>query len=104
MRLALESGAPIVPVGVVGAEEQAPQLFDLKPLARLLAFPAFPITPTVLPFPLPTRYHIHFGQPLRFAGSPDDDDAVLDRKVAEVQAAVQALLDRGLAERKHVFW
>ncbi len=29
MRLALETGAPIVPVGVVGAEEQAPQLFDL---------------------------------------------------------------------------
>ncbi len=104
MRLALESGAPIVPIGVVGAEEQAPALFDLKPLARLLAFPAFPITPTVLPFPLPTRYHIHFGEPMRFAGSPDEDDAELERKVTEVEGAVQALLARGLAERKHVFW
>ncbi|WP_242337673.1 MULTISPECIES: lysophospholipid acyltransferase family protein [Anaeromyxobacter] len=104
MRLALESGAPIVPVGVVGAEEQAPALLDLKPLARLLSFPAFPITPTLLPFPLPARYHLHFGEPLRFTGSPDEDDAELERKVAEVQAAVAALLERGLAERKHVFW
>ncbi len=104
MRLALESAAPIVPVGVVGAEEQAPALFDLKPLARLLAFPAFPVTPTLLPLPLPTRYHVHFGEPMRFTGSPDDEDAEIERKVAEVQAAVQGLLDRGVAERKHVFW
>jgi 1-acyl-sn-glycerol-3-phosphate acyltransferase len=104
MRLALESGAPIVPIGVVGAEEQAPALLDLKPLARLLAFPAFPITPTILPFPLPSRYHIHFGEPLRFTGSPDEEDAELERKVAEVEAAVRALLARGLADRQHVFW
>ncbi len=103
MRLALEAGAPIVPVGVVGAEEQAPALFDLKPLARLLGMPAFPITPTGVPFPLPTRYHLWFGEPMRFTGSADDDDAELERKVAEVQGAVQALLDRGVAERTSVF-
>ena len=103
MRLALESGAPIVPCGVVGAEEQAPALADLKPVARLLGFPAFPITPTILPLPLPSRYHIRFGEPLRFTGSPDDDDAELERKVGEVQAAVRALLDRGLAERRSVY-
>ena len=33
MRLALENDVPIVPVGVVGAEEQAPAIFDLQPLA-----------------------------------------------------------------------
>ncbi len=103
MRLALEAGAPIVPVGVVGAEEQAPALFDLKPLAKLLGMPAFPITPTGVPFPLPTRYHLWFGEPMRFTGSADDDDAELERKVAEVQGAVQALLDRGVAERTSVF-
>ncbi|MGC4000398.1 MAG: lysophospholipid acyltransferase family protein [Anaeromyxobacter sp.] len=104
MRLALESGAPIVPIGVVGAEEQAPALLDLKPLARLLSFPAFPITPTLLPLPLPARYHILFGEPLQFQGSPDEDDAELERKVAQVEDAVRALLARGLAERKHVYW
>jgi 1-acyl-sn-glycerol-3-phosphate acyltransferase len=91
-------------VGVVGAEEQAPQLFDLKPLARLLDFPAFPITPTLLPFPLPSRYHIHFGEPMRLAGTPDDEDAELEERVAEVQRAVQGLLERGVAERGSVYW
>ncbi len=103
MRLALESSAPIVPCAVVGAEEQAPALFDLKPLAKLLGFPAFPITPTVLPFPLPARYQIRFGEPMRFAGSPDDDDAELERKVARVQEAVRTLVERGLAERKSIY-
>jgi len=66
MRLALETDTPIVPVAVVGAEEQAPALLDLKPLARLLGMPAFPVTPTGIPFPLPTKYRIYFGEPLRF--------------------------------------
>jgi 1-acyl-sn-glycerol-3-phosphate acyltransferase len=103
MRLALEFGAPIVPCGVVGAEEQAPALLDVKPLARLLGFPAFPITPTLLPLPLPARYSIRFGEPLRFQGSPDDDDAELERKVAQVEDAVRSLLERGLAERRSIY-
>ncbi len=89
---------------VVGAEEQAPALFDLKPVARLLSFPALPITPTVLPFPLPSRYHIHIGEPMTFQGAPDEDDEQLERKVTEVESAVRALIARGLAERRHVFW
>jgi 1-acyl-sn-glycerol-3-phosphate acyltransferase len=103
MRLALESGAPIVPCAVVGAEEQAPALVDLKPLARVLGFPAFPITPTILPLPLPARYHVRFGEPMRFTGSPDDEDAELERKVDEVEAQVRALVDRGLAERRSIY-
>jgi 1-acyl-sn-glycerol-3-phosphate acyltransferase len=103
VRLALEAQAPVVPVGVVGAEEQAPSLVDLKPLAKLLSMPAVPLTPTLLPLPLPTRYHIWFGEPLQLQGSPDDDDALLEERVARVKAAVQALLDRGLAERQSVF-
>jgi len=104
MRMALESDAPIVPVGVVGAEEQAPQVFDLKPLAKLLGFPYLPITPTIFPLPLPVRYHLHFGEPMRFTGSPDDEDAVLEEKVAKVKSAVAGLLARGLEQREHVFW
>jgi 1-acyl-sn-glycerol-3-phosphate acyltransferase len=104
MRLALEMETPIVPIGVVGAEEQAPALLDLKRVARLLGMPALPVTPTVVPLPLPTRYHLHFGEPMRFSGSPDDDDAALEEKVAQVKAAVQRLVDQGLRARKHVFW
>lgn len=104
LRLALESDAPIVPVGVVGAEEQSPALLDLKPLAKLFAFPHFPITPTGLPFPMPVRYRIWFGEPIRFHGSADDEDPVLESKVARVREAVAELLVRGLEERRHLFW
>ncbi|MGC4123111.1 MAG: lysophospholipid acyltransferase family protein [Myxococcales bacterium] len=104
MRLALETDTPIVPISVVGGEEQAPMLFDLKPMARLLRFPAFPITPTVLPIPLPSRYHIRFGEPLRFSGSPNDEDAELERKVKEVRGTIQAMIDRGLKERRRIFF
>ena len=101
MRLALETGTPIVPVAVVGAEEQAPALFDFKAAAKLLGFPALPIT--VTPLPLPVKYHLWFGEPMRFSGSAEDEDAELDRKVREVKAAVQGLIDHGLHERKSIF-
>ncbi|HZN91557.1 MAG TPA: lysophospholipid acyltransferase family protein [Myxococcales bacterium] len=104
MRLALETQTPIVPIGVVGAEEQAPALMDVKPLARLLGFPAFPITPTILPFPLPVKYHLHFGEPLTFQGRPDDEDAELEKKVKVVKGAIQQLIREGLQERKGVFF
>ena len=104
MRLALETDTPIVPVAVVGAEEQAPALLDLKPVAKLLKMPAFPITPTVLPVPLPSRYHIYFGDPMRFTGRADDEDAELERKVKQVKAAVQSMLNQGLRDRKSVFF
>jgi 1-acyl-sn-glycerol-3-phosphate acyltransferase len=99
MRLALETDTPIVPVGVVGAEEQAPALLDIKPLARLLGFPAFPITVTGLPVPLPVKYRLYFGEPMRFTGRPDDEDSELEKKVLSVKRAVQGLLQRGLSER-----
>jgi 1-acyl-sn-glycerol-3-phosphate acyltransferase len=102
MRLALESNAPVIPVAVVGAEEQSPSLMDLKPLAKLLGMPSFPLTPIL--FPLPTRYRILFGEPMRFAGSADDEDAEIEKKVAQVERNVKALIDRGLAERRSIFF
>jgi 1-acyl-sn-glycerol-3-phosphate acyltransferase len=104
MRLALETNTPIVPVAVIGAEEQAPAIVDLKPVAKLLGFPAFPLTPWGLPFPLPTRYRIYFGLPMFFTGRADDDDAELEKKVKVVKAAMQTMIDQGLKARKAVFW
>ncbi len=110
MRLALESGAPIVPVAVIGAEEQAPSLYDAKPLARLLNAPAFPITPTFpwLPIvgmlPYPTKYRLWFGDPIHFSGDPDDDDHVIAGKVAEVKKTLAGLISHGLQDRQAIFW
>ena len=49
MRLALETNTPIVPIGVVGAEEQSPALVNVKPIAKLLGFPVAPLTVTGVP-------------------------------------------------------
>ncbi len=103
MRLALETKTPIAPVAVIGAEEQAPSLANLKPLAKLLGFPFVPLTPTVIPLPLPSRYRIYFGEPMTFSGRADDEDAELDKKVAAVKANIQSMIDEGLKARTHVF-
>ena len=104
MRLALETNTPIVPVAVVGAEEQAPALVNLKSIGKLMGFPALPLTPQLVPLPLPTKYRIYFGEPLTFTGRSDDEDAELEKKVLVVKSAIQGLLDQGLRERRHVFW
>ena len=106
LRLALEMGAPIVPVAVIGAEEQAPAV-NVKPLARLLGIPAFPLVPYppfIAPLPLPVKYRLYFGEAMHFTGDPDDDDEVLDVHVAAVRDRIQSMIHHGLAERQHVFW
>ena len=46
VRMALLAGAPLVPVGIVGAEEIYPMIANARPLAERLGWPDFPITPT----------------------------------------------------------
>jgi len=110
MRLALETNTPIVPVAVVGAEEQAPAIANLMPLARLLGMPAFPITltfPLLGPLglvPLPTKYRIFFGEPLHFEGDHNDEDEVIAEKVDVVKARIAGMLAGGLAKRRSIFW
>jgi 1-acyl-sn-glycerol-3-phosphate acyltransferase len=109
VRLALETETPIVPVGIVGSEEQQPGLANLPRLARLLGMPAFPLTlgfPWLGPLgilPLPVKYRIYFGDPLRFDGSPNEDDAAVEAKVEQVRDAIHGLLQRGREERRGIF-
>jgi 1-acyl-sn-glycerol-3-phosphate acyltransferase len=99
--VALATGAPIVPVAVIGPEEEAPLIANPRWLARLVGTPVAPLTPTVV-FPLPVKYRIHFGTPLRLKG-PATPEAVA-RHVATVRTTLQALVDEGLAMRRHVFF
>jgi len=110
LRLALETGTPIVPVGIVGSEEQQPGLANLEDFGRSLSLPSFPITvtspwlgPLGAAAALPVKYRIYLGEPLRFEGSPTDEDAVIEAKVEVVKAALRGLLARGLRERPGVF-
>jgi 1-acyl-sn-glycerol-3-phosphate acyltransferase len=109
MRLALQANAPIVPVAVIGGEESIISLYDIKPLARLLKTPYFPV-PALLPilgplafFPLPVRFHVTFGEPMVFSGPFDDEDEAIDEKVSAVMDRVQTMINEGLARRTSVF-
>ena len=108
MRLALETDTPIVPLAIVGAEEQYISMGNMRSMAKLLRIPYFPVVPQIfLPggqFPLPTKYRLYFGEPLRFQGDHDDEDAAIEEKVWVVKATIQSMVNRGLKERKNPFW
>ncbi|MGB1274712.1 MAG: lysophospholipid acyltransferase family protein [Nannocystaceae bacterium] len=99
VHMAMKTGAPIVPVGVVGCEETLPSLGNLKPIARLFGLPYLPM---MVPVPLPARVSLHFGEPLVFA---DDarSEADIEGRVDQVKTAIRDLVDQGLSERTSVF-
>jgi 1-acyl-sn-glycerol-3-phosphate acyltransferase len=110
MRLALETETPLVPAVVIGAEEQAPSFANLRSVGKLIGMPSLPVTPfhPLVPglglMPLPTRYRIYFGEPMRFTGAANDEDEAIDAKVGEVKQTMQGMIEQGLKAREHVFW
>ncbi|WP_345537322.1 lysophospholipid acyltransferase family protein [Phytohabitans rumicis] len=108
---ALRTGTPIVPVAIVGAEEIYPILADLKPLARLLKLPYFPVTPT-FPWlgplglvPLPSKWLIEFCPPIPTADLVDsaDDPMVIFNLADQVRETIQQALHRLLERRPDPF-
>ncbi len=105
---ALRAGVPIVPCGIVGAEEAYPRLAEVPALARLARLPAFPITPTfpllgpLGMIPLPSRWRIAFGEPIEPEGEPEDRVRVLEL-AEQVKDQVQALVHESLIQRAGAF-
>ncbi|GMV15104.1 MAG: acyltransferase family protein [Polyangiaceae bacterium] len=104
LRLAMKTQTPVVPFAFIGGEEMCPSFSRMKPVARLLGVPYAPLTPTLLPLPLPAKVHILFGEPMRFDGRGDEDDDVVIPKVRRVEERVKQLIDAGLALRTGVFF
>lgn len=110
MRLALETGTPIVPVGIVGSEEQSPGLANLRSVGKLIGAPAFPVTLTFpwLGFvgflPLPVKFQIEFGQPLTFDGDPTEEDSAIREKVDVVKSVIRNMIAAGRQRRKSWFF
>ena len=109
MRLSLNTGTPIVPVGIVGSEEQQPGIANLEGLGKLFGMPAFPLTlgfPWLGPLgilPLPVKYRIYFGEPQHYEGAASEEDADIERKVNAVRRSISDLLERGRRERRGIF-
>jgi len=116
IRLSLRLRVPIIPAAVVGAEEIYPVIGKwerLGPLKDLLNVPYVPVTPLFPLFglmgmiPLPTKWHIRFGAPLRLyerAREAGPTDAKTVRRLAErVRRQIQTMLHTLLAERESIF-
>jgi 1-acyl-sn-glycerol-3-phosphate acyltransferase len=112
VEVALRTGAPVIPVAVVGAEEIYPKIGDSRLLARLTGAPFAPITPT-LPWlgplglvPLPSRWRIEFCEPLDLSGYPPeaaDDKALLYDLSERIRETIQEKLYENLVKRGSAF-
>jgi 1-acyl-sn-glycerol-3-phosphate acyltransferase len=109
---ALRAGVPIIPCSIVGAEEIYPKIGDIKPLARLLGLPYFPVTPLFPWFgllgaiPLPTKWYIEFGEPIETEACPADeldDPMFVFNLTDQVREAIQQALYQRLSRRTSVF-
>ena len=110
---AMRAGVPIVPVSIVGAEEIYPLVGNVPSLARLLGLPYLPITP-FFPLlgplgliPLPSKWIIEFGEPVRTdAYEPDaaDDPMLLFNVTDQVRETIQQTLYKLLVDRGSAFF
>jgi len=109
---ALRTGVPIVPLSVVGAEEIYPLVGNVPSLARLLGVPYLPITP-LFPWlgplgmvPLPSKWLIEFGEPIRtddYDRGAAEDPMLVFNVTDQVRETIQQTLYTLLMERKSVF-
>lgn len=113
VRLALRTGAPIVPCAVVGAEEIHPALAKADWIGRPLGLPYLPITPTFPALgplgllPLPSKWSIDFADPLpmgEYGPEAADDPILVNRLSEQVRQQIQGMLDGRLARRRSVWF
>ncbi len=110
---AIRTGVPIIPCSVVGAEEIYPLVGNVPSLARLLGIPYLPITP-FFPWlgplglvPLPSKWLIEFGEPIRtdsYDEGAADDPMLVFNVTDQVRETVQQTLYTLLMQRRSVFY
>jgi 1-acyl-sn-glycerol-3-phosphate acyltransferase len=109
---ALRTQTVIIPCAIVGAEEIYPMIGDIKPLARLFGAPYFPVTP-LFPLlgplgliPLPSKWYIEFGEPVRtdeYAPDCAEDPMLVFNLTDQIREIIQQILRRLLVLRPHAF-
>jgi 1-acyl-sn-glycerol-3-phosphate acyltransferase len=111
VKVALRTGATIVPCAIVGSEEASPGisragwLADLVGVPLLSASPALRFLPAAL-VPLPSRWSLHFGAPVPLDGlgaAAADDPAAVIAVTERVRATLQGMVDEALAARGSVY-
>lgn len=95
MHVAIATNTPIIPVGIIGCEEALPMFGNAKGLAKKLGLPYMPIT---VPFPIPTKVSLVFGEPMYF-DTPIHAEEDLEAQVNLVKAKIRQLIQEGQAKR-----
>lgn len=112
VELCLETGAPVIPVAIIGAEEAYPMVANLGFLARRLGLPYVPVTPTwpllgpLGLIPLPSKWIIAFGEPIPMIDyGPDaaQDTQLVLELTEQVRRTVQGLINSSLPKRRRTF-
>ena len=109
---AIRARAPIIPISVIGSEEIYPMVADLRPLARFLGLPYFPVTP-LWPWlgplgmiPLPSKWRIQFHPPVHVEDEPlqtAEDQHMVMAIADEVRDTIQQGIYDNLKLRRGVF-
>ena len=98
VKLALRTGRPILPVAIMGAEETLPLLGKLP--GGALGVPYLPVTPP----PLPAKWRIRIGEPLRTPpGANETDLSVVESLVEATRSTIEHMLRELLGARGGVF-
>jgi 1-acyl-sn-glycerol-3-phosphate acyltransferase len=112
VEVCMESGAPIIPVAIIGAEEAYPMIANVGFLARRFGAPYFPITPTfpllgpLGAIPLPSKWIIAFGEPIpviQYGPKAVEDTQLVLELTEHVRQTVQDLINENLAKRRRTF-
>jgi 1-acyl-sn-glycerol-3-phosphate acyltransferase len=118
IRLAINTGVPIVPIATTGGPDSMPVLasgrriaraLQLDKIARLKMFPValqapWGISPAMLPeIPLPTKIRTAFQKPIKLSTDPKKakDDAYLASSYERVEQSIQGGID-ALARRRRL--
>ncbi|MCW5829170.1 MAG: acyltransferase family protein [Deltaproteobacteria bacterium] len=112
VRLAIATQSPIIPAAIVGGEETHPVLAKSDLLAKWLGLPVFPITPT-FPWlgpgglvPLPSKWYVRFGEPIRpdrKAGADPGDEIRINQLNEALRQRIQKMVHDVLRERRSVW-
>ena len=111
VRAAIATGSPIIPVVTIGGEEIYPLLGNIKPIAKLMNAPYFPVTPffpwlgPIGMIPLPIKIMMCVWRPFKLNYPPEsaDNEELVAEIVRDIQNDMQVKVNGLLAMRESPF-
>jgi 1-acyl-sn-glycerol-3-phosphate acyltransferase len=113
VKMAIKTGAPIIPVSVVGAEETYIALRRMPFLSQLTGYPIPPISlrwPWLGPLglvPLPTKWYIDFGEqvPMEAYVPDESENLILVTQITnQIRNEIQSMVYKRLSLRQSIFF